>query len=282
MAVILSEERFFLSFSRSNVEVCKGKEKNEFYLGLIEQTLEFSRILKKDPGILAKTIPYDIRTGRVLGKYVLKDLIPEDQELLSADQVGEMLKLYRAHVERETRSRRVSLDDYLNTAALCYKAAFGSRTDGLSAEQMYKSWADGRDCGMLEIKNKRSKKDFSHWLDYKSRCGGHPFEIVYSQAGHGIHLLPPYTENPHYVLKVTDYSYAMRFLEMCKVLIRTGIPFKAHKLEAVLDYLSGQSYFTVNAYAEHDISYGPGYRNLLRHIIWDEPKIVKWKRAFRD
>jgi len=74
LAIILYDKRFFLGFSHSQVEVCKGKEKNEFYLGLIEQTLKFSRVLKKDPGIVTKAIPYDIRTGRVLGKYVLEDL----------------------------------------------------------------------------------------------------------------------------------------------------------------------------------------------------------------
>jgi hypothetical protein len=55
-----------------------------------------------------------------------------------------------------------SENDYLNTVAICYRAIFGSKTDGLSAEQMYRKWADGRDCGMLEIKDKKSKKEFNH------------------------------------------------------------------------------------------------------------------------
>lgn len=270
LGIVLYDKRFFLAFPHSNVEVLIGKEKNEFYLGLIQQTVEFSRILKNDPGIIAKAIPFDIRTGHVLGKYVLEDLLPIEKK-------EEILKLYGDHGKRGKRSRGVSLSDYLNTAALCYGAAFGSKTNGLTAEQMYRKWADGRDCGMLSIKNKKSKKDFSHWLDTEAHCGGHPFEIVFSWFGHGIHLFPPDLNNPHFTLRVTNYMYALAFLEMVKEFIKNRIPFKAHKLEGILDYLSGESYFTVNAYDEHYIFYSYKDRKLLRHIEWDEPKILIWK-----
>lgn len=119
--------------------------------------------------------------------------------------------------------------------------------------------------------------DFSYWLNNKSHCGGHPFEIVFSWHGHGIHLFPPYQNKPYFTLTVTDYNYAMLFLEMVKTLIRNRIPFKAHELEIVLSYLSGESYFTVNAYAEHYVFYDPGDRKLLKHIEWDEPNLLKWK-----
>jgi hypothetical protein len=71
--------------------------------------------------------------------------------------------------------------------------------------------------------------------------------------------------------------YALAFLEMVKEFIKNRIPFKAHELEGVLDYLSGESYFTVNAYDEHYIFYSYEDRKLLRHIEWDEPKILIWK-----
>jgi len=141
---------------------------------------------------------------------------------------------------------------------------------------MYKKWADGRDCGMLEIKNKKSKKAFSHWLDNKSRCGGHPFEIVFSWIEHGIHLYPPYTERPSFSLRVTNYMYAIPFLEMVRALIQEKIAFEANEIEDVLNYLSGESYFTVNDYDKHYIYYY-GDRKLLRHIEWDEPRMVKWR-----
>src|SRR5208283_6204574 len=156
----------------ADVEVRKGKEEHDFYLDLIKQTIEFSRILKRDPELVAKAIPYDIRQGRILGKYVMEKLFPiEEKEVI--------LKLYRGHAQKGKSSQGCSLDDYLNIAALCYKAAFGSEANGLTPEQMYRKWADGRDCGMLEIKNRQSSNDFSHWLAKDEHCGGHPFEIKF-------------------------------------------------------------------------------------------------------
>ena len=271
LTIVLYEKTFFLCVLHSTIEVCKGKEKydNNFYWELIKQTLKICQILRKNPGIVLKAIPYDIRTGRVLGKYVLEDLF-------SCDKKDEILALYRNHIEKEKKSYRLSLNDYLDTAAICYKAAFGRKTNGLSPEQMYRKWADGRDCGMLEIVNKKSKKAFGHWLDTKSRCLGHPFEIVFSWIEHGIHLYPPYTDRPYFSLRVTNYMYAILFFEMVKALIQNEIPFEANEIEDVLSYLSGESYFTVNDYDKHYIFYS-GDRKLLRHIEWDEPRMVKWR-----
>lgn len=270
VGIILYERKYFLSFLESQIEVCKGEGKDDFYMDLIEQALEFTRIIRKDPDIVKKSIPYDIRTGRVLGKYVMEDL-------LSPGKKEELLELYREHLKKGKRSPGVSLNDYLETAGICYKAAFGSIADGMTGEEMYKKWADGRDCGMFEIKGRESKDDFSNWLVTKSHCGGHPFEIKFSWHGHGIHLIPPDQDRPYFILRVTDYSYAKPFLEMIKALIKNRIPFEAHNLESVLDYLSGDSYFTVNAYDKHFILYDPGDRKLVKHIEWDEPKVVTWK-----
>ena len=271
LTIILYDQNFFLCVLHSVIEVCKGKERGTFYLGLIKQILKFSRVLKKAPDIVIKTIPYDIRTGRMLGKYILEDLFP-------CDKKKEILEIYRNDIKRGKKLHGVSLNDYLNTAAICYQAAFGNKTDSLSAEQMYRKWADGRDCGMLEIEDKKSKKVFKHWLDNKSHCGGHPFEIVFSWHEHGIHLFPPHQDRPYFYLSVTDYMHAIYFIEMVKALIRNGTPFKAHEIESVLDYLSGESYFTVNAYSRHYIFYASADRKLLKHIEWDEPRMVKWKQ----
>ena len=98
LTVILYEKNFFLCILHSTIEVCKGKEKDDdkFYLGLIKQTLKFCQILRKRPGIVLKAIPYDIRTGRVLGKYVLEDLFP-------CNKKEEILALYRNYIKGGSR-----------------------------------------------------------------------------------------------------------------------------------------------------------------------------------
>ena len=147
----------------------------------------------------------------------------------------------------------------------------------MTAEQMYRKWADGRDCGMLEIKNKKNKEAFRHWLITEANCGGHPFEIVFCMIDHGIHLFPPSPDHPYFILRVSNYMYAMAFLKMIKALITNDIPFEAHKFENVLDYLSGESYFTVNTYDDDSVVYDPADRKLSKHIEWDEPNMLKWK-----
>jgi hypothetical protein len=270
LTIILYDMRFFLSFLHSQVEVCRGAEKNDFYMGLIGQCQKFSRLVRKNPEIVVKAVPNDIKTGRILGKYVMEDLLPSEKK-------EKILKLYGEHLKKDKRTDSVSVNDYLKTAALCYRACFGRKTSGMTAMQMYKKWADGRDCGLLEIKDKKSKEAFDYWLNHKSHCGGHPFEIVFSWHGHGLHLRPPYPEKSYFTLSVTDYMYAPLFLQMVEALIRNGIAFKAHEIEMVLDYLSGEIYFTVNDYDKHYIFYAEGNRKLLRHIEWDAPQILRWK-----
>lgn len=270
LGIIMYDQKYFLSLRESQIEVCKGKAKDDFYQGLIEQTLEFTRVIKKDPDIIKKSIPNDIRTGRILGKYVMEKLLP-------ADKKEEILKLYREHIKKVKSLTSISLNDYLNTTAICYKAAFGSKTNNLTAEQMYRKWADGRDCGLLEINDKESKEDFSKWFVTKSSCGGHPYEIVYSFIDHGIDLFPPTPNNPYFFIHVTNYDYAGYYLAMVKALIKGKISFEAYDLEKVLNYVAGDSYFTVNTCGEHFIYYDSGDRNLLKYIEWDEPNSVRWK-----
>ena len=75
-----------------------------------------------------------------------------------------------------------------------------------------------------------------------ANCGGHPFEILYSPSGHGIHLLPPTPDNRCFALKLTDYVLAKPFVEMVKSLIVSGTPLKALNLENILDYMCGDSF----------------------------------------
>ena len=171
----------------------------------------------------------------------------------------------------------ISLNDYLNVCAICYKAAFGEKTRNMSPEDMYRRWADGRDCGMLKIKNKTSKRAFMYWLRHKSHCGGHPFEIVFSWYRHGIHLYPPNKHEPWFSIFVTNYAYAWKFLKMVEAMIKNNIPFKAPKLEDVLKFLAGETYFRVNEYAEHFVFYHSIDKDKRKYIEWDEIKIPKFK-----
>lgn len=266
---------FFISFHQlGNLHITKGKEKVEKeYKTIFKETLRFIPLIKKTENkILEKTVPYDIRAGKIKGKFILEKLISEEEK-------KKILLDYNKHLKKELKTTQISLNDYLNVAALCYKVAYAKKTKKLSPIEMYKKLADGRDCGMLNLKNKDSKKAYSYWLKHKSHCGGHPFEIVFSWHSHGIRLYPPYSDLPYYSLRVTNYAYALDFIKMIKVLIKKEIPFQAKDLKDVVNYLAGETYFSVNKYDEHLFHYIPSkeYKKLyFYHIEWDKIEVPKW------
>ncbi|PIU50848.1 hypothetical protein COS91_07550 [Candidatus Desantisbacteria bacterium CG07_land_8_20_14_0_80_39_15] len=269
---------FFLLFHLlGNLHIRKGKEKVEkIYNEIFKEVSKFIPFIKANVKVLEKTVPYDFRKGKIKGKYVLERLIPTREK-------EEVLKNYQQHLKKDLKMPGNSLNNYLHVASLCYKAAYGKKAEKLSPEQAYKKWADGRDGGMLSIKNWDSKKEFKNWYESRRWAGSHPFEIVFSWHRHGIHLYPPSASNSlKYLLRVTNYAYAENFVWMAKVLIKNKIPFIAPDLEDVLNYLAGETYFTVNGYSEHNFSYIPSteYKKLyFPYIEWDELKLLHWKRG---
>lgn len=251
----------------------ENKTTEKFYRNIIKDTLRFIPILKKDERILQKMIPYDIRTGKIKGYHILDNL-------LSQDIKKTILQDYQKHIEKNLKVTDISLNDYLNVAALCYNAAYHKETENFSNLEMYKRWGDGRDGGMLSIKDWDSKTEFSQWYHSGQHAGSHPFEIVFSWHEHGIHLYPPNEQSPYYNLRVTNYNYAWKFLEMLIQLIKNEIPFNTGKLEDVLNFLAGDTYFTVNMMGGHHFRYilSREYKQkYFPHIEWDEIKVVKWR-----
>ena len=256
------------------IHVRKGDKKCEgVFETIFSEILRFVPILKKNSKILEKLVPYDIRTGKIKGKYVL-------EETMSEEEKERILKKYKKHMEKRLEVKEISLNEYLNVASICYKAAYGEKVGEISPIEMYKRFADGRHGGMLEIKDWNNRKQFMKWLESGRWGGCHPFEIVYSWKDHGIHLYPPTKETPYFRLRVTDYMYAESFIKMVGALIENEIPFQALHLEEVLNYLAGETHFRVNEYSKHTFFYIPSkeYKKLyFKHIEWDKLETPKWK-----
>ena len=128
---------------------------------------------------------------------------------------------------------------------------------------------------MLDIKDAKNPEEFAEWYHSGKWSGCHPFEIVYSSHSHGIHLYPPDGPERVYGLRVTNYAYALDFVEMAEGLMKRGVAFEARDFEQVLAYLCGETYFGVNDDSEHSIHYIPcaeDKKNYFRHVRWDEPK----------
>jgi hypothetical protein len=79
ISVMEYKRRFFVHFKDfGNVEISKGNEKCEdFWLNVFEDILKFAKLMREKSNeelkeILERIVPYDIRTGNILGKYIMK------------------------------------------------------------------------------------------------------------------------------------------------------------------------------------------------------------------
>jgi hypothetical protein len=239
---------------------------------IIRDAEKLARVLKKGGlPLLKHLVPYDYRTGRILGRHLLEKIMGEGQRKRHLEE-------YRIHEKKNLSEKRVSLNGYLETAAVCYKAAFGNKTAKMTPLEMYERWADGRHDGMLGISEPASPEAFGLWANNTLKIG-HPYEIVFSWHEHGIHLYPPSEDAPRYRLFVTNYAYVEAFVRMASALAHAGIAFEAHDHREVIDYLSGRTYFRVNEYAKHHFLYIPGVeekKRYFRHIEWDEPELLEF------
>ena len=257
----------------------KGNDKVPEYFSLVfDEALRFIPLLKeKGSQLIEQTFPYDWRQGKVKRKY-----IRESHELISHEEKEKIETAYKKHMGKKLAVSEISLNDYLNTAAICYRAAYEKEIkDGWTPRDMRQRWADMRHGGMMHIENPDSKKEFMEWLNSKTWKNAHPFEIVFSMDVHGIVLYPPDQEHSFYRLTVTDIFYIGDFVRMVASLVEHNIPFEAYGLESALDYLTGESFVDVNpiSMAVHGFTYESSreYRQkYFPYIDWDEIKMLQW------
>lgn len=275
--VVKYKNEFFCYFFRlGSLHIKKGnKETEKIFKKIFQEAIGFVRVVKSaEEEIFERIVPYDFRTGKIQGKYVLNKLLPQKEKI-------KILNDYNCHVENTIKTDGCSLNEYLQTASICYKAAFGRKAARLKPLDMHKRWADNRDGGMFSIKDWDSKSEFQNWYNSEKWAGSHPFEIVFSWHEHGIHLYPL---SPHnlwrYSLRVTNYAYASGFIKIVKALIKNKIAFIGENLQEVLDCLAGESYFTVNDYSGNFFFYSHSKedkKKYFKHIQWDKLKRLRCK-----
>jgi hypothetical protein len=260
--IVKYKDNYYVFFQNlGNLTIKKGKNKTDkIFTDIIKETIRFFPVIERTKGrAVIDRIPYDIREGKILGKYIM-------EKMISGKSKEHLMKSYIGNLDTSTKVNAVSLNEYLSVSAICYRAAFGKKTGKLSPMDMYKRWADGRDGGMLSIKDPDSRDDFSKWYQEHLWVGSHPFEIVFSWIDHGIHLYPPGKDEPNYTIFVTNYGYAWDYLEMVKALIQEKIPFVAKDFKETLDILTGDAYFKVNQWEKLQFWYIPSreYKKRVR------------------
>ena len=153
-----SLKKMIIMTQHSKLQVHQGDDQpSEELLSIFTEIRRLVPYLQQDPSLPDKLVPYDKRMGKIQGKYV-------PGELMSEEEKESILQRYNGHQGNKLRIEQISLDDYLETAAIGYKAAFEEKAEGLSPLEMYRRWADGRHGGMLDINAEADKDEFKKWF----------------------------------------------------------------------------------------------------------------------
>lgn len=142
--------------------------------------------------------------------------------------------------KRCPRLRRMTLGQYLNTAAVAYDAGFRELRP-FSALQKYQRKADGRHGGLLDLP-RHDAQAFERWFRSQAWSGCHPWEIVFGHP-HGIMLSPRYHEERRawsYWMWVDSLGWYVTAARMALTLGEHGIPFELQNQHEFLDTLYGR------------------------------------------
>jgi len=251
----------------------------DYYFQMLDETLRFIPLIKEygDP-LIERIFPFDWRTGLIKRKYT------NPGTLMSAEEAEKIKAAYQKHLDKKLKVTEISLNDYLNTAAICYHAAFESEIKRINKElppkELIKYWADNRHGGMWFLEDPDSNEEYTGWLKSDEWNGAHPFEIVYSTP-HGIYLYPPEADD-FFRLSVADPYYNGEFVKMATALMEHNIPFETRGLDEALKYLTGDNDMEVNTGSMRNPTFKYETSKLNRklflpHIRWDPVQSLKWK-----
>lgn len=253
-----------------------GANSGEFWIDVLTQVSRRLISALKNPSaynrMLEARLPLECRTGKIQRKFTW--LEGEEPEI--DDSTLNKLESTLSFVESSPRLKKFTVSDYLATTSIAYDAAFENMSS-LSPVEKYKSRADGRHGGMLDLPLNNAKA-FTRWFKSQSRAGAHPWEIVYGNP-HGVMLSPCHDEKPSawsFDFSVhTEGLYAVA-VNMAIALARHAIPFEFYNSAKVVAVLRGEDMVEV----------GPDRKALefedlktirpdsIEHIQWDPiPKI---------
>lgn len=187
---------------------------------------------------LVRTLPLELwRIDQELGKAKSKKFIRlvEQGDLMRSDT---------------TVVSSMTANDYFEYCKIAYLSGQkkGDHIEaGLSGREMYKSYADGRHEGLLDIDG-NSQEEFAAWIDGKHpkrSSGGHPWEI--KRGGNTTHIdlfvrRPDYNEKVGFIIGLSGSAISRLKETICMFLgIReAGLPITINDPEGIRKRLLGQ------------------------------------------
>lgn len=194
--------------------------------------------------VIAKDLPPGFKYGTITRKNLWK-VCPQEKvdyfKNFSDSEVQEFQNLMAKTNEDLTPNhylQKITVQDFLYCCQLGYRANQYSMADELSSRELYKKYADGRDCGLLEIQE-NSPEAFEDWLANHER-GGHPWEIC--RGGNSTHIsLYVCKSDQGFYFSVDGYSWT-RSVESIKFYLairKAGFPIVIRCGKQLADRLTG-------------------------------------------
>lgn len=179
--------------------------------------------------VIAKDLPPGFKYGTITRKN-LWEVCPQEKADYFKDfpelEVQEFQLLMEETNEDSIPNRylqKMTVQDFLYCCQLGYRANQYPMADELSPRELYKKYADGRYCGLLEIQE-NSPEVFEDWLEKHER-GGHPWEIC--RGGNSTHISLYVCKNDQgFYFSIDGYSWT-RSVESIKFYLairKAGFP----------------------------------------------------------
>lgn len=249
---------------------------------------------------VSKYLDYESRTGTIPRNDFWK-VFPESKEDyfsdISEEDVKEFVDLVKRGIgvnDRQERLDKMTLGLYLDACALGYRANFPEEAS-LTPRELYKKHADGRDDGLLKLKED-DPEAYENWDPNSDENfnGHHPWEVI---PGHSFSrlLLRPNKDDKGYYFSLNGGSYGTSVIAIKFFLAihRAGYPIRLWDAEELANRCLGIDKIGIvpnGVFTQYCESWFPGEsiadfinfhyeedKDLLPYIEWKEIDKVELK-----
>ena len=221
----------------------------EGLLSALKETIESVRAGTYD-AFVRENLPYRKRKGRILREDFWNIYSGEKEaylEKMTQDDIGRFAELMGEQPERspEERLHEMTAQRFFDCCRLGYLANDYEKSGELSAKELYRKFADGRDDGLLDL-DMDSAEEFAAWYDNSKRGCGHPWEVC--RGGNSTHVsLYVVKDERGWWLALAGSSY-VRSIETIKFFLAlndAGMPIFLHEGKELADMIRGRDFIGI-------------------------------------
>lgn len=191
-----------------------------------------------------QNLPYEKRNGKILREDYWR-IDPEVKtgclERISQEEIAHFLMLSESTPEKpDGRIPEMTLRKYLDCCRLGYEVNDGRGVGVLDANGLYRSNADGRDQGLLEL-SPDSADEFDSWYGSDFMRDAHPWEVFI-----GIFLFAKKDDDGWWLsLSGSKYLQTVKTVKFYLALTDAGVPVSMYQRKEMADILTGRDHIGI-------------------------------------